>query len=810
MNDKSRKDFLLSAIAEAEKDLAILDGERHRIIANLSSLHEELQRLIHDTPVVKDISLLPDKILSKTSSPEEKITLFRSLFRGRDDVYPRLWTNKKTGKTGYSPVCNNEWITGICEKPKVKCGECKHRSFAPVTDKIIREHLEGRYTIGIYPMLPDDTCYFLAIDFDKESWSEDVLAFMETSRKLKIPAALERSRSGKGAHVWIFFLNPVLASTARKLGSYLLTETMSLHHELGMDSYDRLFPNQDTIPKGGFGNLIALPLQKEAGKNGNALFLDQDLKPYEDQWYFFSMIQKMTPCEVENIISEAEQKGEIINIKFSQTDEDDEPLKQPQRFKEKPLDLPLPDKVKIAISNLIYIEKEGLPSKILTRIKQTAAFQNPEFYKKQRMRFSTALTPRVISCAGDLPDRVTIPRGCLSEIEELFKTHSVKIDMKDERYEGKEIDVSFHGKLNSSQYEASQSLLSHENDILVAPPGFGKTIVGTYLISVRKKNTLILVHRSPLLEQWQSRLASLLNISMNEIGVIGGGKNKPTGIIDIAMFQSLFQKGVVNDMVSQYGHVIVDECHHVSAFTFEQVLRMVKARFIIGLTATPYRRDGHQPIILMQCGPIRYKVSQKESTKNTVQHQLICRYTKFSIPFAETGQDIHYIYDRLIGDEERNQMIFDDVLHGIKEGRSPILLTERKEHLKILAERFHPLIKNLIVLKGGMRAKERKSIMEKLAAIPDGEERLLLATGKYIGEGFDDARLDTLFLVMPVSWKGTLVQYAGRLHRIYEGKREVKIYDYVDSNLPMLMNMFKKRLKAYKALGYKIVSVVKS
>ncbi|OFZ54924.1 MAG: hypothetical protein A2328_02650 [Bdellovibrionales bacterium RIFOXYB2_FULL_36_6] len=271
------------------------------------------------------------------------------------------------------------------------------------------------------------------------------------------------------------------------------------------------------------------------------------------------------------------------------------------------------------------------------------------------------------------------------------------------------------------------------------------------------------------------------------------------------MFQSLFQKREVNDMVSQYGHVIVDECHHVSAFSFEQVLRRIRARFILGLTATPYRRDGHQSIILMQCGPIRYKVSQKESTKNILQHQLICRYTKFSIPSMETGQDIHHIYDRLIGNEERNQMIFDDVLQVIEEGRSPILLTERKEHLEILAKKFYSFVRNVITLKGGMRVKERKSIMEKLAAIPDGEERLLLATGRYIGEGFDDARLDTLFLVMPVSWKGTLVQYAGRLHRIYQGKKEVKVYDYIDSNLPMLMNMFKKRFKGYKALGYEIV-----
>ncbi len=385
-------------------------------------------------------------------------------------MYPRLWTNKKTGNTGYSPVCNNEWVAGMCEKPRIKCGECKHRSFASVTDKVIRGHLEGKHIIGIYPMLTDETSFFLAVDFDKESWSEDVRAFMETSVKFNIPAVLERSRSGKGAHIWIFFSNPVLASTARKLGCYLLTETMSLHHQIGMDSYDRLFPNQDTMPKGGFGNLIALPFQKEACKNGNTLFLDHDLKPYDDQWYFLSRIQKMTASELDIIIGEAELKGQIINVKISQSDEDNEPLRQPQGLKERHFDLPLPDKIEIVISNLIYIKKEGLPSKLITRIKQIAAFQNPEFYKKQRMRFSTALTPRVISCAEDFPDYVAIPRGCLSEIEGLFKTHGARIDMKDERYNGKEIDVSFYGKLNSSQYETSQALVNHENGILVAPP----------------------------------------------------------------------------------------------------------------------------------------------------------------------------------------------------------------------------------------------------------------------------------------------------------------------------------------------------
>ncbi|KXK25182.1 MAG: Type III restriction enzyme, res subunit [Candidatus Brocadia sinica] len=658
-----------------------------------------------------------------------------------------MWISRKTGKKGFSPVCNNEWVDGICEKPKIKCNECSHRSFAHVTDSVIREHLEGKHTIGVYLLLNDETCWFLAIDFDKESWANDVNAFMETCKSLKIPAALKRSRSGKGAHVWIFFSAPILALKARKFGSYLLTETMSRHHQLGMDSYDRLFPNQDTLPKGGFGNLIALPLQKEVCKKGNTLFFGQHFQPYEDQWAFLSSISRMQPPEVDVIVNEAERSGQVIGVGISSTGEDEEPWTKTlyRKQSEKTINCPLPERNKVVMSNLIYVEKEGLPSQLLNQIKRIAAFQNAE------------------------------------------------------------VDLSFHGQLTPLQQEASNILMYYEIGVFVAPPGIGKTTVGIYLISGRRRNTLVLVHRRQLIEQWRAQLASLLDIDLREIGMIGSGRDRQTGFIDVAMFQSLIQKGEVKNIVSHYGHIIVDECHHVSAFTFEQVLRKARARFILGLTATPYRRDGHQPIILMQCGPIRYKVSHtEESAKHPFQRRLICQHTNFTMPSLEADLDIHNIYAWLIADEERNQMILNDVLHVLEEGRSPILLTERREHLELLVEKLRPFVKNIIVLKGGMRIKKRNTIMENLASIPDGETRLLLATGRYAGEGFDDARLDTLFLAMPVSWKGTLVQYAGRIHRLYDGKKEVRIYDYIDSNVPMLLNMFKKRLKGYRALGYEI------
>lgn len=760
MKDSERRNAIISAISAQKSRLAELDKERYNVLAELKSFNAELLKLTNHTPdITGSATNSPHKNISKISSPEEKIALFRGLFRGRVDVYPRLWISRKTGKKGFSPVCNNEWLDGVCEKPGVKCSECSQRSFAPVTDTVIREHLEGKHIIGVYPLLTDETCWFLAIDFDKESWSNDVNAFMETCRNLKILASLERSRSGKGAHVWIFFSVPILASKARKLGSYLLTETMSHHHQLEMDSYDRFFPNQDTMPKGGFGNLIALPLQKEACKKGNTFFINQHFQPYEDQWAFLSSITRMKPPEVDTIVNEAERNGQVIGVGISSTEENDEPWTKtlPRKQSEKIINFPLPERIKVVMSNLIYVEKEGLPSQLLNQIKRIAAFQNPEFYKKQRMRLSTALTPRVICCAEDFPEHIALPRGCMNEVKELLKIHGVNIEVKDERLEGTEIDVSFHGQLTPLQQEASNILMNHETGVFVAPPGAGKTILGIYLVSARRKNTLVLVHRRQLLEQWRAQLASLLGIDLREIGMIGGGRDKQTGFIDVAMFQSLIQKSAVKDIVSHYGHIIVDECHHVSAFTFEQVLRKARARFILGLTATPYRRDGHQPIILMQCGPVRYKVSHtEESAKHPFQQRLICQRTNFTIPDLEAEQNIHHMYTRLIADEERNQMILNDVLHVLEEGRSPILLTERREHLELLIEKLRPFVKNIIVLKGGMRIKKRNTIMENLASIPDGETRLLLATGRYAGEGFDDARLDTLFLAIPVSWKGTL------------------------------------------------------
>ena len=805
-------------VAEAEKELARLEARRSSVLETIKKLKEEKDRVSRFSP--KPLDRDENAPVSRQSSESEKISLFRMLFKGREDVYPRRFESRRTGKAGYQPACRNEWLKGICKKPKVKCSECENREFLPLTDEVIRNHLLGvdpqnRYkddfTIGVYPLLPDETCWFIAVDFDKTTWMEDASAFLNVCKTFNIPASLERSRSGNGGHVWIFFSEPVPAALARKMASFIMTETMESRPEIGLNSYDRFFPNQDTLPKGGFGNLIALPLQRKPKERGNSVFVNEEFIPYPDQWAFLSLTRRMSRAEIEAIVNEAERRGRVVGVRMVIPDElDDEPwtARPSRRRKEPPITGQLPERTTFVLENQIYIDKEELPAPLKNRLIRLAAFQNPEFYKAQGMRLPVYNKPRIISCCEDFPKHIGIPRGCLDEVVELLRDLRIKPEIIDKRLVGNPIALNFQGILRPEQKLAADAMLSHDMGVLSATTAFGKTVIAAYMIAERGVNTLVLVHRRQLLDQWVSRLSSFLGLAPENIGQIGGGKRKPTGIVDVGIIQSLSKKGVVDDLVGMYGHLVVDECHHISARSFEIVARQCKAKYITGLSATVARKDGHHPIIFMQCGPVRYRVDErKQAAERPFQHKVIVRKTFIKMPDRlsdDTDPSIHDLYSILISNESRNNMIIEDVIKAIKAKRSPILLTERKEHLAFLADCLSTMVKNVIVLKGGMGQKQRRLIAERMNEISETEERVIVATGRYLGEGFDDARLDTLFLTLPVSWRGVLAQYAGRLHRLHDMKKEVVIFDYADLEVPMLAKMYKRRLAGYKAIGYEI------
>jgi len=797
--------------------LAALDEKRAELQEYITRLKSRRDSIIDAT----DYSVQEFEIKVINESPEKiKIALFRSLFRGREDVFPKRFESKRTQKSGYQPVCHNEWIKPFCKKPKTKCGECDNRQFVPVSDDIIRNHLIGvdpneryqrEFVIGIYPMLIDETCWFLAVDFDKDSWMDDAITYLDTCQAFHVPASLERSRSGNGGHVWIFFSEPIPAKSARQLGAFMLTQAMEARPDMGFDSYDRFFPSQDTIPKGGFGNLIALPLQKKARESGNSVFVDDNFNVFPDQWAFLTSIQRMNLYEVRSIIDKAALKGGVLGVRFVSPDEDEIAPWMYSPSGKKPeikIEDSLPDKVNLVLGNQIYINKEGLPPALKNRLIRLAAFQNPEFYKAQAMRFPTYDKPRIVHCCEDFPKHIGLPRGCLEDVTDLLNSLGVQTTISDERFDGVHFPIDFKGVLRPDQQAAVGEMLKHDTGVLSASTAFGKTVIAAYMIAKRSINTLVLVHRKQLLDQWIVRLKNFLDVEENLIGQIGAGKRNPSGLIDVAMIQSLNKKGVVDDLVADYGHLVVDECHHVSARSFEIVARRSKAKYITGLSATVIRKDGHHPIIFMNCGPIRYKIDdKKQSAKRPFSHKLIIRKTKFKLKpsIAASGYSaIHDIYESLTINAERNKMIVNDIVSVTSKNRFPVILTERKEHLEILRNLLENKIEHLIVMKGGMGKKQRAAAINALEQIPNDAKKAILATGRYLGEGFDDNRLDTLFLTLPISWRGTLAQYAGRLHRMHDTKNEVQIFDYVDLEVPMLAKMYKRRITGYRAIGYEI------
>lgn len=753
--------------------------------------------------------------LNKQSSKEEKIKLYMSLFKGRNDVIAKLWSNGK----GYSPYCYNEWKFGICPKKqdkRFKCSKCDNQYFATLDYNNIEKHLLGKHFIGIYPLTKDDTCYFVAIDLDEADWRETADAIISTCKANSIPVYPEISKSGKGIHLWFFFYDEIKASIARKFASEILTETMESYKNIGMESYDRLFPSQDYIQKDGFGNLIALPMNLDYRKKHFNEFVDDNLKPVDDQWLYLSRVKKLTVRDIDSYMEScktniSDSNDDFIKRQFGNAEKGDRKLNNSD----------FPETLVIEESTGLIINKIQLSARAVNYLRRMASFSNQDFYKKQRLRMSTYNTPRYIQVFVEDKNYLWLPRGILEQVENLLSEIGVKFEVADNTNKGDFVDIEFKGNLRDDQKIVLGKISSFSNGVISAPTGFGKTVIGAALLAEKKVNSLVLVHTRQLAEQWQDRLEELLDTpeikpdvaqgkrgrkkKLRRIGMLGGGKNQLTGNVDIAIMQSMFDGKEVKEIAKNYGLVIVDECHHVSASTFNQILSEMNAKYVYGLTATPKRKDGHHPNIFMQCGPLRYEVDPKiEADKRDFSHYVIPRFTSFRKPIYQDEREWHIssIYKALYEDNSRNNLIVQDIIKCIEEGGHPIVLTERTEHVEILGNLLSSSDIECILLTGKLSNKERKQAFDRICS--HREKQVIIATGKLVGEGFDQPSLDTLFLVMPISWKGTVVQYVGRLHRSIEGKNEVRVYDYVDVRVGILENMYHKRLKGYRSVGYSI------
>ncbi len=736
------------------------------------------------------------------STLEEKLKLYRSLFYGRRDVFALRWDNESKNTHGYKPFCINEWKHGLCNKPEIKCNDCDFRKFKSLENNDILEHLSGQKTIGLYPLLQNDKCKFLAIDFDGNSWQKDSLLVVDTFNNFNISTSMERSRSGDGCHLWIFFNEEISARIARYFGNLILNYTLENNVGLDLGSYDRLFPNQDKMPKGGFGNLIALPLQRMPAKNKNSLFVDNSFEYYKDQWDYLSNVKKVTLDEVNAIIELLEKK--LKNDLSINSNNSVNNIVSDKKISRNNNIIDIPSEINIMLSNGIYIDATILPNELLNLIKRTAIINNPDYYKKQALRLSVYKTPKILNCFNEYGKFLVLPRGLLQEVCSLFEGNKVKVNIQDKRVLGINIDVVFKGILYDYQQNAIETILKHYNGILWASTAFGKTVVAINIIATRKVNTLISVNSIQLLEQWEAKLKIFLEISKDSIGRLGGGKKKTSNIIDIATMQTLNKNNDLDEILNNYGQIIIDECHHIAAFTFEKVMKVAKIKYVLGLTATPYRKDKYDKIITMQCGPIVHKAASKIENEKKIAHMLIPRNNEIQSDKDISKLKLAELYDEIMNDTSRNELIINDVITSFKLGSTPLILTERVEHLNILSNMLSAYTDKIVVLKGGMRNKQRNFALDMIKSFSNGEQFIILATGKYIGEGFDESRLDTLFLTMPISWKGLLEQYAGRLQRMYEGKNVVKIYDYIDKNVPMLVKMYNKRLKGYENLDYNI------
>ena len=830
-------------ISQLQKKLNDLQLE-NQILKNILdkaglSYHKELSKLRQSGSKEAFDPEQGKRIIHPQAITENMANQFFSMFWGRQDVYAKRSVNKETGKAAYYPQCNNFW-TNVCHK-KIKdginCKDCKNRSYKTITKKDILNHLQGNAynasdVIGVYPLLSNGTCRFMVFDFDNhdkdaeekdfansdDTWVEEVESMREICVLNGIEPLVERSRSGRGAHVWIFFDKPIDASFVRKFGFALLDKGAEQINLKSFKYYDRMLPAQDSLPEdSAVGNLIALPLQGKALQDGNSAFIDGNWNAYPNHWETLFNKPRLSQEFLEEKIKEWSNIIDDIAANAAESDRE-KPWNRMQHFNKNDVE----GKLHIILSNGIYVDNTNLKAAMQNRIRRMAAISNPVFYKNQAIGTSNYDTARWIYLGKDhLSGYIQIPRGLQDELWENIKQADIDYEMEDERQQGRKINVDFKGELRPEQDKALKELIKYDNGILHAATAFGKTVVSSAIIAQKKINTLIILESSALIEQWKEALEKFLNINeglptyetktgrvrkrKSLIGTLQGAHDSMTGIIDIAMAGSLCKKGKYHKMMNEYGLVLIDECHHSASETIANVLKEVKAKYVYGVTATPKRGDGLEKINYMLIGPIRYSYTAKEKAKEQgIQHLVYPRFTRTVPPRGVITDKMHpnEAYEIIHNNDVRDEQIIEDVKNCVAAGRTPVVLSRYKDHSEKFYERLKSYADHVFLMTGNNSKKEHRKILEQMHQVDKNESLILIATGSLVGEGFDFPRLDTLFMATPVSFRGVVEQYAGRLNRDYAGKENVIIYDYVDNHIPMFNNMYMKRLKAYKQIGY--------
>lgn len=774
------------------------DGNSIQIVEKLQSYNSDqvYYKIQLENKELRILSEVEFNALVKTDrenySKEEKLSLFNSYFRGRPDVYAIKYYSKN-GKTGYTPHGDFKWIEVIDNKnPNRTKWKKEMISFYPYTKEAIKNHIIGshndfKYGMGIYPMLTDDTCYLLVMDFDNDNSDQESKVITQVADEYDIPFLIERSQSGRGIHIWFFFEEPISAKSARKMGSSLIQTTMMKSEYIKLENFDRMIPMQDTLNHNGFGNLIALPLRWQKVQEGRTVFLEDDFSVAKNQWDHLAGIKKLSNDEVLNKIDELNTTGS--SLKSSETI----------------------DSLSVRLGGEIKIEKNSIPRAEFMQLAFMATFGNPEFTIRQKMRTTTWNTPRYITGANEDDEFLCLPRGLLDQIDDKVK----HLKVIDELNEGQPIEVEFKGTLRDNQLRAVEAMMLNSIGILSASTGFGKTVVAADLIARRKVTTLVIVNNKVLANQWKERLNEFLDIrtepfteytptgrkrKKDKVGEIHGTKNNQSKVIDIALFQSLANKENLKEFLDDYGLIIIDEAHHIAAESFESVIKEASSRYLYGLSATPERKDGYTPLIKMRLGGIIYEHHETQADTILLPQYFYPRFTNYAEISKEASYTAHLA--EMSNHTERNDKVIEDIIENLKLKRTCLVLSERVEHIhqlnKLLKE--EQIEGPVFILTG----KEGQKVNQENIAVMKNLQKpyILLATSSYVGEGFDLPQLDTIFLTLPFSWKGRLRQYLGRLQREVGNKDELRVYDYIDLGISMFDNMYQKRLREYKKLGY--------